>query len=184
MKILEIKWMSLMKKLSLNLFKFTVLIFFILSNPAYSEVKFIKSDVEKVVVTDGDSIKIGREKIRLFGIDAPEMNQICNDGNNNPYACGHVSKKFLADFLYIKNSGKQIYCYYSERDKYKRIIGDCFIGADNEISINGSMVFYGHAVAYTRYSKKYLDAQDDAKGFKSGLWTGTFVLPEEWRKNN
>ena len=184
MKILEIKWMSLMKKLSLNLFKFTVLIFFILSNPAYSEVKFIKSAVEKVVVTDGDTIKIGREKIRLFGIDAPEMNQICNDGNNNPYACGHVSKKFLSDLLYIQNSGKQVYCYYSERDKYKRIIGDCYIGANNKIGINYSMVFYGQAVAYTRYSEKYLDAQDDAKSFKLGLWSGTFVLPEEWRKNN
>ncbi len=184
MKILERKWMSLMKKLSLILFKFIVLIFFILSNPAYSEVKFIKSDVDKVVVTDGDTIKIGREKIRLFGIDAPEMEQICNDEYNNPYACGHVSKKFLADLLYIKNSSKQIFCYYSERDKYKRIIGDCYIGADNEIGINYSMVFYGHAVAYTRYSEKYLDAQDQAKSYKFGLWSGTFVLPEEWRKNN
>ena len=51
-----------MKKLNLNLFKFIILIFFILSNPAYSEVKFIKSAVEKVVVTDGDTIKIGKEK--------------------------------------------------------------------------------------------------------------------------
>ena len=74
MKILERKWMSLMKKLSLNLFKFTVLIFFILSNPAYSEVKFIKSAVEKVVVTDGDTIKINDERIRFGGIDAPENN--------------------------------------------------------------------------------------------------------------
>ncbi len=184
MKILERKWMSLMKKLSLILFKFIVLIFFILSNQAYSGVKFIKSDVDKVVVTDGDTIKIGREKIRLFGIDAPEMKQICNDKYNNPYACGHVSKKFLADLLYIKSSGKQIFCYYSERDKYKRIIGDCYIGADNEIGINYSMVLYGHAVAYTRYSEKYLYAQDQAKSYKFGLWSGTFVLPEEWRKNN
>ena len=161
-----------------------ILIFFILSNPAYSEVKFIQSNIEEVVVTDGDTIKIGKEKIRLFGIDAPEMKQICNDENNNPYACGHVSKKFLSDLLYIKNSGKQVFCYYSERDKYKRIIGDCYIGADNEIGINYSMVFYGQAVAYTRYSEKYLDTQDDARSFKFGLWSGTFVLPEEWRKNN
>ena len=46
------------------------------------------------------------------------------------------------------------------------------------------MVFYGQAVAYTRYSEKYLDAQDDARVFKFGLWSGTFALPEEWRKNN
>ena len=110
------------------------------------------------------------------------MKQICIDKNNNPYACGLVSKKFLADLLYIKNLGKQVFCYYSERDKYKRIIGDCYIGADNEIGINYSMVFYRQAVAYTRYSEKYLDAQDDAKSYKFGLWSGTFVLPEGWRK--
>ena len=184
MRILEKKWMSLMKKQNLNLFKFTILIFFILSNIAYSEVKFIQSAVEEVVVTDGDTIKIGKEKIRLFGIDAPEMKQICNDENNNPYTCGHVSKKFLSDLLYIEHSGEQVYCYYSENDKYKRIIGDCYIGADNKIGINYHMVFYGQAVAYTRYSEKYLGAQDSAKGYKFGLWAGTFVLPEEWRKNN
>ena len=176
--------MSLTKKLNLNLFKFIFLIFFILSNSAYSEVRLIKSVVEKVIVTDGDSIKIRKEKIRLHGIDAPEMKQICNDKNNDPYACGHVSKKFLADFLYIKNSGKQVYCYYSERDKYKRIIGDCYIGADNKIGINYSMVLYGQAVAYTRYSEKYLDAQESAKNFNFGLWSGKFDLPEEWRKKN
>ncbi len=176
--------MSLIKRLNQNLFKFFIFIFFILSSSVYGEVKFIKSIVEEVIVTDGDTIKIRKEKIRLFGIDAPEMKQICNDENDNPYACGHVSKKFLTDLLYIKSSGKQIFCYYSERDKYKRIIGDCYIGADNEISINYSMVFYGQAVAYTRYSEKYLGAQDDAKGFKFGLWSGTFTLPEEWRKNN
>ena len=54
--------MSLINKLNLSLFKFLILVFFVLSNPAYSEVKLIKSAVEKVVVTDGDTIKIGREK--------------------------------------------------------------------------------------------------------------------------
>ena len=172
-----------MKKLSLNLFKFTVLIFFILSNPAYSEVKFIKSAVEKVVVTDGDTIKIGREKIRLFGIDAPEIKQICKNENNNPYACGEESKNFLVGLLKI-NLNNKIYCYYSERDRYNRIIGECFIGANSSININAKMVSNGHAVAYLKYSKKYLEAQNRAKGFKAGIWAGTFDLPEEWRKKN
>ena len=77
MKKLEKKWMSLMKKLNLNLFKFLILLFFILSNSAYSEIKFISSNIEEVIITDGDSLKIGKEKIRLSGIDAPEMKQIC-----------------------------------------------------------------------------------------------------------
>ena len=183
MRILERKWMSLMKKLSLILFKFIVLIFFILSNPAYSEVKFIKSAVEKVVVTDGDTIKIGREKIRLFGIDAPEIKQLCYHEGEKPYACGRLAKLKLEEI--IKNSNiRYIYCFYSERDKYQRIIAECVLGENSQININQLMVFRGYAVAYLRYSKKYLQAQEDAKSFKFGLWAGKFDLPEEWRKNN
>ena len=46
------------------------------------------------------------------------------------------------------------------------------------------MVFEGYAVAYLRYSEKYLDAQETAKSNKKGLWAGKFDLPEEWRKKN
>ena len=52
--------MSLMKKLNLNLFKFLILVFFVLSNSAYSEIKFISSNIEEVIITDGDSLKIGK----------------------------------------------------------------------------------------------------------------------------
>ena len=46
------------------------------------------------------------------------------------------------------------------------------------------MVFWGHAVAYLRYSKKYLKAQENAMQWKNGLWRGKFDMPEEWRKKN
>ena len=81
-------------------------------------------------------------------------------------------------------NNEKIYCYYSERDKYNRIIGDCYIGENSRWSINKSMVLSGHAVAYLRYSEKYLDAQNIAKNKKYGIWKGTFDLPEEWRKKN
>ena len=170
-----------MKKLNQNLFKFLAVLFLILPNLANTEDKFIYSYQVKVI--DGDSIEIKKEKIRLFGIDAPEMKQICHDKNNKPYACGHLSKTYLEK--YIKNrSGKKIYCYYSERDKYNRIIGECFIGTISKININKMMVGNGRAVAYLKYSEKYLDAQNIAKNKKYGIWKGTFDLPEEWRKKN
>jgi endonuclease YncB( thermonuclease family) len=31
-------------------------------------------------VTDGDTIKFGAQRVRLFGIDAPEKRQTCDDG--------------------------------------------------------------------------------------------------------
>ena len=170
-----------MKKLNQNLFKFLAVLFLILPNLANSEDKFIYSYHVRVI--DGDSIEMNKEKIRLFGIDAPEIKQICHDKNNKPYACGHVSKKFLR-FYIDKYSGYKIYCYYSERDKYQRIIGDCYVGENSIKSINRTMVSNGRAVAYLRYSEKYLDAQEIAKSKKRGLWAGNFDMPEDWRKKN
>ena len=84
-----------MKKQNQNLFKFIIFIFFYLylTLPIYGEVKFIKSIVKKVIVTDGDTIKIRNEKIRLFGIDAPEMKQICNDENDESLCMWSCIKK-------------------------------------------------------------------------------------------
>ena len=131
----------------------------------------------------GSSLKIGKEKIRLSGIDAPEMKQICYDENDSPYACGHVAKKKLEYF--IKGSPySKIYCYYSERDKYNRILGECVLGESSSLNINEYMVRWGYAIAYLRYSEKYLDVQEIAKSSKTGIWVGNFDMPEEWRKKN
>tara|TARA_B100000427_G_C15348097_1_gene524190 strand:+ start:104 stop:640 length:537 start_codon:yes stop_codon:yes gene_type:complete len=177
-----------MKNLNLNLFKFIIFIFFIFYNPAFSEIKFISSEIEKVIITDGDSIKIGKQKIRLFGIDAPELKQICYNKSKVPYACGHQAKEILKKIItnkkFLNHNKKYIYCYYSERDKYNRILGECFIGKDSKYNVNEYMVGLGHAVAYLRYSKKYLDWQESAKLNNNGLWSGTFETPEEWRKKN
>ena len=63
-----------MKKLNPNLFNFILLILFI--NISFSNSSDIKSIYGKAEVIDGDSIKIKGKKIRLFGIDAPEVDQI------------------------------------------------------------------------------------------------------------
>ena len=174
MKKLEIKWMSLMKKLNPNLFNFILLILFI--NISFSNSSDINSIYGKAEVIDGDTIKIKGKKIRLFGIDAPEVDQICFK-SSNPYHCGHTAAKAL--IRYTKN--KRIYCYYTELDKYKRILGTCNYGEGIK-DINSSMVSSGYAVAYIRYSKKYLKDEEFARNNKLGLWKGTFERPEEWRK--
>ena len=46
------------------------------------------------------------------------------------------------------------------------------------------MVRNGYAVAYKKYSKKYLVSEDLAKNDKLGLWIGSFQMPWEWRKEN
>jgi len=46
------------------------------------------------------------------------------------------------------------------------------------------MVEFGHAVAYVKYSKKYLPFQRKAKNEKRGIWSGKFDMPEDWRRKN
>ncbi len=142
-----------------------------------TSLKFIKG---KIKVIDGDTIKINRISIRLFGIDAPEKNQICVKKKKN-YSCGTIATEFLKKYA----GGEKITCRYTEKDRYGRIIGTCYFTFDNsKLSLNRYMVHKGHAVAYKRYSDKYLDSEKLAKEKELGMWQGNFERPEKWRRKS
>ena len=159
------------------------LIFFSLVNidVKSEEIKVI-SGIAKVI--DGDTIRIDKKKIRLFGIDAPEKKQQCRRSSfsisfltfGKDYPCGQIS----TDRLRKKINNKLVVCKYSSKDRYKRFIAECFL---NKTNINAWMVQTGHAVAYKKYSKKFVAQEIFAKKEKLGLWSGTFEMPWNWRKN-
>ena len=127
-------------------------------------------------IIDGDTIVINSKKIRLEGIDAPETKQKC-EKNLKKYYCGKKStkelKKKISDFL--------INCSISGVDKYKRYLGTCF---KKKTNLNKWMVRNGYAVAYKRYSEKYIIDEKYAREKRLGLWSGIFIRPEKWRKLN
>jgi endonuclease YncB( thermonuclease family) len=128
-------------------------------------------------ITDGDTIKIYNKRIRLHGIDTPEKKQICYK-NSKEYSCGEEASSALDK----KIDGNQVVCKVQRRlDRYKRYIGVCFVG---EVNLNKWMVRNGYAVAYRRYSKDYIQDENYAKKNKFGLWSGQFIHPEKWRKQN
>mgnify|MGYP006134718301 FL=1 len=129
------------------------------------------------VVTDGDTIKILHNKIRLHGIDAPERNQKCIK-NKKIYNCGVVATEALIKKI-NKNAVKCL--TQKNKDRYNRFIGICFVKQEN---LNKWMVRNGYAIAYRRYSKDYILDEQFAKINKLGLWSGTFLKPEKWRKLN
>ena len=139
-------------------------------------------------VIDGDTVHINSHKIRLEGIDAPEIKQYCKKPLlkfsaiigftiNKDYPCGLISKKRLIEK--IKKS--KIVCYSTSKDRYRRYIATCYL---KNLNLNKWMVRNGYAVAYLRYSKQYLTDENYAKLEKLGIWEGTFTLPEKWRKLN
>ena len=127
---------------------------------------------------DGDSIQpTTGNTIRLYAIDAPELKQSCYT-NDEQWECGGESRRKLQTF--VKN--KRITCKLIEKDKYNRNVEDCSV--DNK-SINEHMVENGWAVAYTRYSDKYLPAELGAKKNKLGVWSADcFIEPEKWRRGD
>ena len=128
-------------------------------------------------ITDGDTIKILNQRIRLHGIDTPEKKQICTK-NFEEYNCG----KEATDALVRKINRKLVVCKVHDKlDRYNRYIGVCFI---EEVNLNKWMVRNGYAVAYKRYSKDYIQDEYYAKKNKLGVWAGNFIHPEKWRKLN
>tara|TARA_B100001173_G_scaffold300667_1_gene300454 strand:+ start:1672 stop:2190 length:519 start_codon:yes stop_codon:yes gene_type:complete len=170
-----------MKKLNLIL---NSIIFLFFSTQLYSQEHFISG---KANIIDGDTIKIFEEKIRFYGIDAPEIKQKCKK-NWVTYLCGVYSKNFLISLI----ADSDVTCEYTERDRYKRIIGICYLGnidlikikKSKDKEINRLMVLNGHAVAYKQYSKKYIKDEKFAKSNFLGLWSHDteFEMPWEWRK--
>ena len=156
----------------MKIFYIVVIIFLVLN------FKVVADEIKGIpYITDGDTIKIFKKKIRLHGIDAPEKKQICIK-NNLKYNCG----KEATDALAKKIDGNPVICEVQNKlDRYKRYIGVCFIG---ETNLNKWMVRNGYAVAYKKYSRDYIEDEDYAKKNKIGLWAGTFIYPEKWRKLN
>ena len=162
--------------------RFIIIFLIFVSNVTAEEI----SGIPKII--DGDTVHINNNKFRLEGIDAPEMKQQCKKESlkissiigftfYKDYRCGHVSKAKLK----AKINGSKIKCIFISKDRYKRYIATCFKG---ETNLNQWMVRNGYAIAYRRYSKKYVSDEDFAKEKKLGLWQGKFMNPEKWRKLN
>ncbi|EAJ1461816.1 thermonuclease family protein [Campylobacter upsaliensis] len=141
--------------------------------------KELTGKVSKVI--DGDTIEllaktsktnpynhIAKLKIRLYGIDAPELKQ----------AYGKEAKEYLSALVLKQEVGLII----ENKDKYDRFVGTLFLKGQD---INKEMVKNGYAHAYESFSKKYLTEQADAKMFKLGLWQDERVMsPSEFRRKN
>ena len=113
---------------------------------------------ETIRVVDGDTLIYGQEKIRLHGIDAPELAQTCGT-----WKCGEASKAFLQQLV----AGQNVHCHAQGRDGYDRLIAAC---RTNNGDIGDAMVSNGYAWAFVKYSDDYKDQEARAKRKRVGIW--------------
>lgn len=122
---------------------------------------------------DGDTLEVAGQKVRLFGIDAPELDQQC-DQSGRRWACGQAARERLAEIV-----GRQrLACAVQDIDRYGRNVATCTAGGED---IAALMVREGMAIAYRRYSGRYVNAEAAARSEGLGLWTSSYVQPEQYR---
>lgn len=137
----------------------------------------------KARVVDGDTLVINGERIRLYGVDAPESKQSCTDARGAEYACGAEAAKALE--ARVRAGGGTAECAVKERDQYGRFVASCALpgglfGAQKE-DAGDYMVRSGQAVAYRSITKEYVPQEDAARRSKQGIWQGDFEPPAKWR---
>jgi endonuclease YncB( thermonuclease family)/Ca2+-binding RTX toxin-like protein len=127
-------------------------------------------------VHDGDTLTLSGAKVRLWGIDAPELDQQCDDARGRQYRCGIHAREALETM--VRN--RDITCRQHDRDRYGRVVALCEVEGQD---VGRLMVRTGHAVDYRRYSGgRYELDQRRAREERTGIWAGTFTMPSEWRR--
>ena len=67
-------------------------------------------------VIDGDTIEIHGQRVRLFGIDAPESSQLCVRPTGEGWRCGQQASFALADRI----GRATVSCQLHDLDRYGR----------------------------------------------------------------
>ena len=137
----------------------------------------IQGELSVTRVSDGDSLRSGPLKIRLHGIDAPELKQTCTDSTGATWACGRAARDAVSEIT----KAVPLRCALMDVDRYGRLIMRCFAG-DTDIAEH--LVENGLALAYRRYSTDYVAAETIARDRGLGVWAGTFEAPWDWRRRH
>ena len=128
-----------------------------------------------VGISDGDTLTVqsegGKVRVRLDGVDAPELGQ--------PY--GKSARRALSELC----RGKAATVVERGKDDEGRVLGSVRCG---EVDANVEQVRRGMAWVYLRYvplGSPLYEAEANARLQKLGLWRGKNPVPPwEWRARN
>ena len=123
-------------------------------------------------VIDGDTVEIRGTRIRIQGIDAPEMDDSCLRPDGTAWACGVWSMQAARD----RFDGRILQCEDLGERTWGRVVARCLYG---EVDVAAAMVKKGAARACPRFaqqhahSRGYIDIERGAAAEGRGIFDGT-----------
>jgi len=124
-------------------------------------------------IQTADQIVINNIHIKLAGIDAPALQQLCLDARGAHWKCGIAARDALADYV----GRKPWSCHLIRLDRRVRTLARCTVDGED---IHKWLVSNGWALAF-RGAHTYDANQKQAQAAKAGLWQGAFFAPADWR---
>lgn len=131
----------------------------------------------RATVTSGDTLRIDGKEFRLYGLDAPERDQYCEDQYLKTYQCGTYAKDALRRMI----GRLDVTCVEGKEDEEGRVLATCYAGDTN---LNSRMVRDGWAISRPEENQNYVPLEKMAKQQKKGIWQYIFEDPKKWREYN
>ncbi|WP_341991677.1 thermonuclease family protein [Azorhizobium sp. AG788] len=128
-----------------------------------------KDVIGPAFVVDGDTLEVAGRRVRLAGIDAPELRQTCG-APTQEWPCGAAARTALEAAVVHG----LVHCTGRANDAYHRLVAICRVG---EADLASGLVRAGLALSSGRYTA--LEAE--ARATRQGIWSGPFERPVDWR---
>ncbi len=123
-----------------------------------------------VTIVDGHTIILRERTYVLWGIEAPDKRQTCEDG----WPAGQEAIRALAQLI----KGHVIECQAREKDRFGDTVALCLADGTD---LGAMMIRAGMAWAFGGESKEYALLEKDAREERRGLHDHVCELPRSWR---
>ena len=125
----------------------------------------------EAVVVSGDTLVVAGERVRLLGVDAPGLGQICRRATGIEWRCGLLAKLELARHI----DGRPVACDSVGHDEFGQRVAICNVaGAE----LGAWLVERGWALAA---GDAHAEVEAEAREAGRGLWHDSFAPPIDWR---
>jgi len=126
------------------------------------------------VIISGDTLEAQGQRVRLYGVTAPGLDQLCA-GARAQWRCGMVARLKLEQRI----GSSPVICREHGADRRGRTLGRCRVEGTQAAELNRWLVAAGWAVAS---GEEYMEAENRAMNSGAGLWRDGFVPSDDWRR--